>query len=313
MKNNKKIYLLTALALFTYGQEMFAMGAARKAAQRLWDYKFALVGTGLTAACGFEFHNARSKQEALIKAGKITTAGPSEFERTLAIFESDKREIRDRFREAGFTVQFADMGGRDFQPNMGAGSVGDQAFLVMNTQAMLAFLRGHTEFSREEMQLILDHELVHAFDRHVEKGLAVESFLPAFNFSVAVGVYKGVSACLGKFGGLRKPIGQLAAVATALGVASAIKMNEQYIKLAHRRSCEWKADGVILNSGDSEKIKTYRGFYQKMKRYDEDQKRCDPRYFTDCDLPFYLRTNPTHDERIEACNKALAELKAAKK
>jgi hypothetical protein len=308
---NKKICVGMFFALVAFSQEMCAMNTARKVAQFAWNNKFGLVGTGLTVACGFEFENARSEQETLIKAGKITTA-PG-YARELVIFDNDKREIRDRCREAGLTVQFANMGFHEVRINMAAGSAGGQAFLLMSPRAMVAFMGRDKEFSREEMELILAHELVHVLDRHVEKGLAVESFLPVLNFSVSSGVYKMVSGCLNKFSGLRKPMGQAVAIAAAAGIVSAIKMNEQYISFAHRRSCERKADGAILNSGDRRKIETYRDYYKKMNHYDERQKRRNPTYFTDCDLPFYLRTNPTHKERIEACDKALAELQAAGK
>ena len=58
MKNNKKIYLLTVFTLLACGQEMSAMGSARKAAQFAWSNKFVLVGTGMVGTAAFEYKNS---------------------------------------------------------------------------------------------------------------------------------------------------------------------------------------------------------------------------------------------------------------
>ena len=152
MKNNKKIYLLTALTMLVCGQELSAMGAARsaaaaamragkvvkekiqnsKVARFVWNNKFAVVGAGLVGNSVVQMQQLHTSVKNMIEEAS-TGMYP------VAIPKVDEKQIKELYASHGFTVSLANMGGSTMYPLMMTISEGKNVILIMNTAAQQAF------------------------------------------------------------------------------------------------------------------------------------------------------------------------------
>ena len=379
MKNNKKIYLLTALTMLACGQELSAMGAARKATQFIWNNKFALGSIGMVGAAAFEYK--KCKQEpieapALIESKKTTSdvAVMAPIKKTLThllgqkhspetseriknsvdkfianqhgvaknfkklieshmggtvvagfnIPEESTKEIKEKL--SPFTSQPVFFRSEDEDPIpqlqtvKAFGAVG----FSMNWAAERAFWNADTVFNRAQMEAVVDHECLHV--EHGDGDLKVLFIILSQNrehFSDEE-FYKIMGAFGEDFLNHRKPlIAAITKEANEMGIRDLSRIeNFDMDATAFQRYFETRVDETILASKDKKKMKAYRDNYKNC----HDSQAVKKRMAADkANVSFCLRNgraiplsvadlvHPTDLERVNACDKALAELEAANK
>ncbi len=313
MKNNKKIYLVTMLALLVCGQELSAMGSARKAAQRIWDYKFALVGTGLVGNAVHEYKSSREwvKQELIrvIKTSAISVAPKSEWPRLLKSLYGVGDTIPDMQL---FFVRYQD---NSLIPCIESGRIDNIVCFRINDAGQLALMSSKPNefgFCAEDIYPIIKHEEEHVKARHVEQKLAVQAAFTPFNFFMGAGAYKAASACSKGVFGPKKLAVECVAAGVGLGAYCFARMSNYYLEKAHDRQCERVADGAVLGS-DEKLIKTHLSFFERAKAIREELKKDNPSHETLDDMHPFDRPHLTDSERILAAQAELARREVAKK
>ena len=313
MKNNKKIYLLTALTMLACGQELSAMGAARKAAQHLWDYKFALVGTGLVGNAAFEYKHSREwvKQELMrvIQTSPIARVPKNEAPKLLKSLHEVGNTIPNMKL---FFVRYQD---NSLIPCIESSRIDNIVCFRINDAGQLALVSSKPNrfgFCAEDLYPIIKHEKEHVESRHVEERLAVKAAFTPLNFFAGVGAYKAVSACAQRVSGPKKLAVECVAAGVGLGTYCCARMSNYYAEKAHDRHCERVADGAVLRS-DEEMIKTHLSFFERAEKIKQELKEEDPSYQTLDDMHPFDRPHLTDSKRILAAHAELARREVAKK
>ena len=313
MKNNKKIYLVAMLALLVCGQELSAMVSARKAAQRIWDYKFALVGIGLVGNAVHEYKSSREwvKQELMrvIQTSQIAGVPEMEAPKLLKSLGEVGNTIPDMQL---FFVRYQD---DSLIPCMESGRIDNIVCFRINDAGQLALMSSKPNrfgFCAEDLYPIIKHEKEHVEERHVEKKLAVKAAFTPFNFFTGACTYKAISSCARKVSGSKQLAVECVAVGAGLGAYWCAHMSNYYVEKAHDRHCERVADGAVLRS-DEKMIKTHLSFFERSKKIREELKKEDPFRRTLDDMHPLERPHLTDSERIVAAQAELARREAAQK
>jgi hypothetical protein len=297
MKNNKKIYMLAVLALFSCKQELSAMGSARhvvlaglkKAAEQVAGYT------------PLEVLSTYKQQKKSIKHFKTQEQF---LQASIPLFVRNK--ISTVFREKGIEVTcIYHSAGISTLPFLGIESVGSQALLIMNERAIEAFEDQNKEgYTSADMWAVVQHELGHAVYRHDEKKLLGKgscSFircvsLPTFFYQNCETVNQLLTNTFE--GHTEARWGIVAAVVGSIGTS---KKAAVWWDSLLSRCYERQADNFVLRTSDAPTILAHRDFFEKIRRDMGDE------------YSWYTSLHPRLSERIAACDKALAELEAAKK
>jgi hypothetical protein len=195
----------------------------------------------------------------------------------------------------------------------------------MNKAAERAFWNTHKGgFNREQMGVIVEHECL-----HIENGDGDLKVLFTFlsqnrRYFSNEEFYKIMGAFGEDFLNHRK--GLIAAItkeAKEMGIHDLSRIeNFDMDKTAFERYFETRVDETILGSKDKKKMEAYREYYKNRNDSQalKDRTACDKDNVIFClrqgrTIPLDVAdfNHPTDQERVDACDKALAELKAAKK
>lgn len=304
---------MAALTVLACGQELSAMGAARKAAQFAWNNKFALVGTGVVGSAVLEYKASREqvKQElmGIIQTLPIASAPKDEAPRLL----KSLYEIGDTIPNMKlFFIRYQDS---SLIPCIESSRMDNIVCFRINDAGQLALVSkkpNRLGFCSEDLYPIIRHEKEHVEGRHIEERLAVKAAFTPFNFFAGVGAYKAAASCARKVSGSKKVAAECVAAGVGLGAYFCARMSNYYAEKAHDRHLERVADGAILRS-DEKMIKTYLSFFERAQRIHQELKEEDPSYQTLEDMHPLDRSHLTDSERILSAQAELARREAAKK
>lgn len=294
----KKIGLLFAMTVFCfYGQQTYAMHFAKSAMRGIWNNKIVLAGSAIAVDCGRDFHrdweSERESFEELYKNEKsiLEKATEASSEKPL----NDAREyVEARCKRKGLKTIFLT---GDFVEIAGVKRVKDIAVIGINQAAIQNFIQdGLTE---NNVRAIFAHEYGHIENRDYEKMIALDHFGSLIHFSFAVPFYKFFDMCSKRIADPKKKIVvQLVALGCARSIFQYSKTNQRLLEVNFSRLSEKRADNAVFLTEDVHLITAHKETCMFFKeRYPEKQR------------PWYERGYPTFDERIAACDKALAELK----
>jgi hypothetical protein len=304
MKNNKKIYVLTLLIAVVCHQEMSAMGSAQKVAQHLWNYKFALVGTGFIGKAVLEYQNSREwvKQEVMkaIHTSPKAFIPPHEAPRLL----KSLGEVVDTIPDGKlFFIRYQDY----FPiPCIESSRIGNLVCFRINEAGQLALLSKQPNrfgFCSEDLYPIIKHENQHMASRHVEGKLSLTAAFTPFNFFTGVGAYKAVAYAARKVSGPKQLVGHCVAAGIGLGAYWCARTSNYSIKKAYDRHCEIVADEAVLRS-DEKLIKVHKSLLERAQKISLDLNQGQ----------VSEETNPlTDSERISAAQAELVRRETVKK
>jgi|GEM_PF-4055299 len=393
MKNNKKVYLLTALAFLVCNQEISAMASARKAVKHLgvglfranaFEYKKLhslvkpnLIGAAKTVSIN-PFVQARSFCESNHVAPEISVTAPIEEVLTKLLEQKDSPEsfarindvirmfignqqlIQKRFKElieshmGGTVVERFDIPEKNMKeivrklscfsvepvfyrsldkdpiPQLSVVKAFQAIGFSMNKAAERAFLNTHKKtadtvnFNCDQMQVAVDHECL-----HIQNGdgdlKVLFTFLSQSRKSFSDEEFYTIMGAFGEQFLRYRPslIAAITKEAKEMGIHDFSKIeNFDRDLTAFERYSEVRVDEMILASKDEKKIQAYRDYYKARNDSQpiKDRAASDKANVIFCltqgrTIPLEVADflHPTDQERVDACDKALAELKAAKK
>ena len=186
-------------------------------------------------------------------------------------------------------------------PFMAVTHIGSQVLFLMNDRSIAAFEGKNKDgYTRAHMLAVVQHELGHAVEQHVEKQFLLESVcFPIRTLSASAFAYQNLEVIqqlgVGVFAGHSEM--QWGLCGTALLAFCLSKR----LTSVYSRWCERQADRFVLRTNNDEQIKAYRDFFDIMRRQVGDE------------YSSRSSSHPRLSERIEACERALIELKAVKK
>ena len=293
MKIHKKIYgALTLLGLLAYGTPAYSMTFARTAVAAFKrEAKQFLNRMPVGAVAAYK------QEQKIIEHFKTNELFLQE-----AVPLSMRNHITNLFEKNGLHVTCICVSVSECQvPFVAVTHIGSQVLFLMNDRSIAA-LEGKNKdgYTREHMLAVVQHELGHAVERHVEKQFLLESIrFPVRTVAATAYAYQNLDVLqhlgTGVFAGHSE---------MQWGVTGAVVIvfcMGKSLTSAYSRYCERQADQFVLKTNNSEQIKAYRDFLDILRRQVGD------------DYSSRTSSPPRFSERIEACDVALMDLQVVRK